>query len=131
VIPRAYDPSSILLTDWVNILVNNAGGTFFARFVDVSEKVEAALIAENFTQVTRLVRGVLPLMTDGGAIVNLTSIEAHHAAPGFAVYGAMKAALAQLTRTLALEWATVAFASTRSPSTPSRPRAIAGSVPRC
>ena len=39
----------------------------------------------------------------GGSIINLTSIEAHQAAPGFAVYGAMKAALAQLTRSLALE----------------------------
>jgi NAD(P)-dependent dehydrogenase (short-subunit alcohol dehydrogenase family) len=44
-------------------------------------------------------------MTNGGAIVNLTSIEAHQAAPGFAVYGAMKAAVAHLTRTLALELA--------------------------
>jgi NAD(P)-dependent dehydrogenase (short-subunit alcohol dehydrogenase family) len=35
----------------------------------------------------------------------MTSIEAHQAAPGFAVYGAMKAALAQLTRSLALELA--------------------------
>ena len=90
----------------VDVLVNNAGGTFFASFVDVSAGGEAALLAENFTQVTRLVRSVVPLMPDtGGSIVNVTSIEAHQAAPGFAVYGAMKAALAQLTRTLALELA--------------------------
>lgn len=89
----------------VDVLVNNAGGTFHSRFVDVSEKGEGALIAENFTQVTRLVRGVVPLMADGGTIVNLTSIEAHQAAPGFAVYAAMKAAVASLTRTLALELA--------------------------
>jgi len=89
----------------VDALVNNAGGTFFAPFLDVNEKGEAALVAENFTQVTALVRGVVPLMPEGGAIVNLTSIEAHQAAPGFAVYGAMKAALAHLTRTLALELA--------------------------
>ena len=89
----------------VDVLVNNAGGTFFAPFLDVNEKGEAALLAENFTQVTALVRGVMPLMPEGGAIVNLTSIEAHQAAPGFAVYGAMKAALAHLTRTLALELA--------------------------
>ena len=60
---------------------------------------------ENFTQVTTLVRLVVPHMPGGGSIVNLTSIEAHQAAPGFAIYGAMKAALAQLTRTLALELA--------------------------
>jgi 3-oxoacyl-[acyl-carrier protein] reductase len=89
----------------VDVLVNNAGGTFFAPLVDVSDKGEAALVAENFTQVTALVRGVVPLMSEGGAIVNLTSIEAHQAAPGFAIYAAMKAALGQLTRTLALELA--------------------------
>ncbi len=88
----------------VDVLVNNAGGTFFAPFLGVSEGGEAALLAENFTQVTRFVRAVVPTMpARGGSIVNLTSIEAHQAAPGFAVYGAMKAALAQLTRTLALE----------------------------
>jgi 3-oxoacyl-[acyl-carrier protein] reductase len=88
----------------VDVLVNNAGGTFFAPFLDVSEGGEAALLAENFTQVTRFIRGVVPTMpAHGGSIINLTSIEAHQAAPGFAVYGAMKAALAQLTRSLALE----------------------------
>jgi NAD(P)-dependent dehydrogenase (short-subunit alcohol dehydrogenase family) len=89
----------------VDVLVNNAGGTFFAPFADVTAKGEHALVAENFLQVTSLVRCVLPLMSAGGAIVNLTSIEAHQAAPGFAIYGAMKAAVAHLTRTLALELA--------------------------
>ena len=39
----------------------------------------------------------------GGAIINLTSIEAVRAAPGYAIYAAMKAALANLSQTLALE----------------------------
>jgi NAD(P)-dependent dehydrogenase (short-subunit alcohol dehydrogenase family) len=89
----------------IDVLVNNAGGTFFAPFLDLSDKGEQTLVAENFTQVTRLIRLAVPHMPPGGAIVNLTSVEAHQAAPGFAVYAAMKAALAQLTRTLALELA--------------------------
>ncbi len=89
----------------VDVLVNSAGGTFFAPLLDLSAKGERTLVAENFTQVTTLVRLVVPLMPGGGSIVNLTSIEAHQAAPGFAVYGAMKAALTHLTRTLALELA--------------------------
>lgn len=89
----------------VDVLVNNAGGTFFSPFLDVTEKGEHTLMLENFAQVTSLIRGVVPLMSDGGAIVNLTSIEAHQAAPGFAVYGAMKAAVGHMTRTLALELA--------------------------
>jgi NAD(P)-dependent dehydrogenase (short-subunit alcohol dehydrogenase family) len=45
-------------------------------------------------------------MPNGGtaSIVNITSIEAHRAGPGFAVYSAMKAALVSLTKSLALEF---------------------------
>lgn len=89
----------------IDALVNNAGGTFFAPFVELSDHAEETLVAENFTQVTNLVRCVVPSMPRGGAIVNVTSIEGHHAAPGFAVYGAMKAALEHLTKSLALELA--------------------------
>ncbi|HXQ62144.1 MAG TPA: SDR family oxidoreductase [Acidimicrobiales bacterium] len=89
----------------VDILVNNAGGSFAAPFLATSEKGEERLVAENFTQVTRLVRLVVPHMRAGGAIVNVTSVEAHQAAPGFAVYAAMKAAVENLTKSLALELA--------------------------
>ncbi|WP_242454068.1 SDR family NAD(P)-dependent oxidoreductase [Bailinhaonella thermotolerans] len=89
----------------VDVLVNNAGGTFPADFAALSPRAEAALIAENFTQVTAMTRLLLPRMPQGASIVNVTSIEAHQAAPGFAIYAAMKAALENLTRTLALELA--------------------------
>jgi 3-oxoacyl-[acyl-carrier protein] reductase len=88
----------------VDVLVNNAGGGFRALFLDVNTKGQDALVRENFVSVTHFIRGVVPLMPDaGGSIVNLTSIEAHRAAPGYAVYSAMKAAVASLTKTLALE----------------------------
>jgi len=89
----------------IDVLVNNAGGTFAAPLSDVSAKGENALIAENFTQVTHLIRAVVPVMAAGSSIVNVTSIEAHRAAPGFAVYAAMKAAVENLTKTMALELA--------------------------
>jgi NAD(P)-dependent dehydrogenase (short-subunit alcohol dehydrogenase family) len=89
----------------IDILVNNAGGSFFAPFTSVSDKGETMLVDENFTQVTTLIRAALPHMPDGSSIINVTSSEAHQAAPGFAVYAAMKAALASLTRSLALELA--------------------------
>lgn len=88
----------------VDILVNNAGGGFRADFLEVSDKGQDALIRENFTSVAAFVRGVVPLMpARGGSIVNVTSIEAHRASPGFAVYSAMKAAQVSLTQSLALE----------------------------
>lgn len=89
----------------IDVLVNNAGGGFPAPMTEVSEKGEAMLVAENFTQITHLVRRAVPHMAPGGAIVNVTSIEAHQAAPGFAIYAAMKAAVESLTRTLSLELA--------------------------
>jgi 3-oxoacyl-[acyl-carrier protein] reductase len=97
--------------DWVaemprlDVLVNNAGGGFRAPFLDVSDKGQDSLVRENFTSVTNFVRAAVPLMpADGRAsIVNITSIEAHRAAPGFAIYSAMKAALVSLTKSLALE----------------------------
>jgi NAD(P)-dependent dehydrogenase (short-subunit alcohol dehydrogenase family) len=88
----------------VDVLVNNAGGGFESAFLDVSRKGQDALVRENFASVTHFVRGAVPLMpAGGGSIINLTSIEAHRAAPGFAIYAAMKAAVASLTQSLALE----------------------------
>ena len=89
----------------LDIVVNNPGGGFAAPFADVSPKGEEALIAENFTSATAVIRAALPHLADGASIINITTIEAHRAAPGFAVYAAMKAGLANLTRSLALELA--------------------------
>jgi NAD(P)-dependent dehydrogenase (short-subunit alcohol dehydrogenase family) len=88
----------------LDVLVNNAGGGFMAAFADVNDKGQDSLIRENFTSVTNFIRACLPKFpASGGSIVNITSIEAHRAAPGFAVYSAMKAAVANLTKSLALE----------------------------
>jgi NAD(P)-dependent dehydrogenase (short-subunit alcohol dehydrogenase family) len=89
--------------DRVDVLVNNAGGTFMTPFLDVSPKGEDALVRENFTSAVSFIHHAVPLMTGGGSIINVTSIEAHRACPGAAIYAAMKAALANLTMTLALE----------------------------
>ncbi len=94
----------IAALDTVDVLVNNAGGGFLADFTDVNDKGQDALIRENFTSVTHCIRACAPKMPERGAsIVNITSIEAHRAAPGYAVYSAMKAAVVNLTKTLALE----------------------------
>jgi NAD(P)-dependent dehydrogenase (short-subunit alcohol dehydrogenase family) len=88
----------------VDVLVNNAGGGFFAPFLEVTPGGEDALIRENFSSVTLFVRAVVPLFPErGGSIVNVTSIEAHRAGPGYAIYSAMKAAVENLTKSLALE----------------------------
>ena len=89
----------------IDILVNNAGGGFWSPFVEVSAKGEQALIRENFGSVTIFIRGAVPHMAPGASIVNVTSIEAHRAGPGFAIYSAMKAAVANLSKSLSMELA--------------------------
>src|SRR3954447_5317338 len=88
----------------VDVLVNNAGGGFQKDFLGVNVKGQGALVRENFDSVTHCVRAFVPLMPpDGGSIINVTSVEAHRAAPQFAVYAAQKAAVENLSRSLALE----------------------------
>src|SRR5262249_16196407 len=68
-------------------------------------KGQRTLVEENFTSVTYFVRACVPRMRERSSIINITSIEAHRAAPGFGIYAAMKAAVESLTKTLALELA--------------------------
>lgn len=103
---RAFVAGAARALGGLDALVNNAGGTFEAPFAELSEKGEDALVRENWTSVTHVVRAALPhFPAQGGAIVNVTSIEAQRAAPGYAVYAAMKAAVESLARSLALELA--------------------------
>lgn len=88
----------------IDVLVNVVGGTFHQPFAQSNPRGWDALIRTNFTWLLHAISLAVPLMTQGGgSIINLTSIEAHRSAPGFAVYGAMKAAVEHLTRTLAVE----------------------------
>lgn len=89
----------------LHILVNNAGGGFWSEFLDVSAKGERALVGENWSSVTHCVRAAVPLMTAGGSVINITSVEAHRAGPGFAIYSAMKAAVANFSKSLSMEFA--------------------------
>ena len=49
----------------IDIVVNNAAGTFHAHFMDVNAKGEGSLIAENFGTVTNFVRAAVPVMPAG------------------------------------------------------------------
>jgi 3-oxoacyl-[acyl-carrier protein] reductase len=101
---RAFVEAAASASGSIDILVNNAGGGFLSAMLDVNDKGQDSLIRENFTSVTNFVRACVPHMPErGGSIVNMTSIEAHRAAPGFAIYAAMKTAVFSLTKSLALE----------------------------
>jgi NAD(P)-dependent dehydrogenase (short-subunit alcohol dehydrogenase family) len=87
----------------VHVLVNNAGGGFASPFEAISPKGDETLLRENLLQVVWITRAFLPLLADGASIINVTTVEAHRAAPGFSVYAAAKAGVDNLCRTLALE----------------------------
>ncbi|MDW5592807.1 SDR family oxidoreductase [Conexibacter stalactiti] len=91
-----------------DVLVNNVGHFLDppTPFADSDEEGWAAIEAGNLTHVLRLTRALLPGMIArgrGGAIVNLTTVEAHRGIPGHAVYAACKAAVTQFGRSLAVE----------------------------
>ena len=86
--------------------MNVVGGTFRAPFTETTPKGWNALLQTNLMHVFHACSLAIPKMQAGGrggSIINLTTIEAHRAAPGFAVYSAAKAAVEQFARTLAVE----------------------------
>lgn len=90
----------------VDTLVNVVGGTFRAPFTETAPKGWDALIRANLGTVLHACALAVPRMRAGGrggSIINITTIEAHRAAPGFAVYAAAKAGVEQFARTLAVE----------------------------
>ena len=90
----------------LDILVNVVGGTFRAEFTDTTPKGWDALLRTNLLHVLHACSLAVPRMRAGGrggSIVNVSTIEAHRAAPGFAVYSAAKAGVEQFARTLAVE----------------------------
>ena len=92
----------------LDVLVNVAGGTFKADFVDTNSRGWDAVIRANFGWLlhsTHLAAVQMRKQGDGGSIISITSIEGHRAAPGYAVYAGMKAAVTNFSRTLALELA--------------------------
>jgi NAD(P)-dependent dehydrogenase (short-subunit alcohol dehydrogenase family) len=87
-----------------DVLINVVGGTYKQPFTESVPKGWDALIRTNFTWLLHATQlAVARMGAAGGSIINITSIEAHRAAPGFAVYAAMKAAVTSFTRTLAVE----------------------------
>lgn len=91
----------------VDILVNNAGVTTLGTILDTPLDELNRVFAVNFNAAYLLIQAVLPSMIErgGGAVVNIASDQALIGKRYSAAYGASKAALAQLTRSAALDWA--------------------------
>ncbi len=87
----------------IDALVNNAGMGLHAPFAETTEAQFDTLMNAHVKGVFFLTQRLLPLLADGGRILNVSSGLARMTLPGAAAYAAMKGAVEVLTRYLAKE----------------------------
>ncbi len=92
----------------IGIWVNNAGGNLDRQMHQLTETTREnwdALVGLNLTSVWWGSSVAASHMTNGGSILNISSLAGHRASPGFGPYGACRAGVMQMTKTLAVELA--------------------------
>jgi NAD(P)-dependent dehydrogenase (short-subunit alcohol dehydrogenase family) len=92
----------------LDVLVNNAGGAPAADAATVSPRFHESILRLNLIAPLHLAQRVNRTMQQqetGGVIVSISSVSATRPSPGTAAYGAAKAGIESLTRSLAVEWA--------------------------
>jgi NAD(P)-dependent dehydrogenase (short-subunit alcohol dehydrogenase family) len=89
-----------------DFLVNNAGTGLHAAFAETTEEQFDLLTNIHFKGVFFLTQKALPLINDGGRIINLSSGLARFSMAGASAYASMKGAVETLTRYLAKELGT-------------------------
>jgi NAD(P)-dependent dehydrogenase (short-subunit alcohol dehydrogenase family) len=87
----------------IDFLINNAGIGINAMITETTEEQFDALVDIHFKGAFFLTQKMLPIMADGGGIVNISSGLARFSFPGYAVYGSLKAAMETLTKYQAKE----------------------------
>lgn len=100
---RLRDALADMNAERFDYLVNNAGISSAASLEAITEAEMDALYNVHFKGVLFLTQRLLPLMNDGGRIVNISSGLARFAGPNRIGYGSIKAAVEALTRYMALE----------------------------
>jgi NAD(P)-dependent dehydrogenase (short-subunit alcohol dehydrogenase family) len=92
----------------LDVLVNNAGGAPYALAAEQTPRFVEAVVGLNLLAplwCAQSAHKVMAVQEDGGCIVNVASVSGLRPSPGASAYGAAKAGLVNLTRTLAMEWA--------------------------
>ncbi len=89
----------------INFLINNAGIGINTPILETTEDQFDVLVNVHFKGAFFLTQKLLPILSDGGAIVNISSGLTRFSFPGFSVYGSLKAAVETLTRYQAKELA--------------------------
>jgi 3-oxoacyl-[acyl-carrier protein] reductase len=89
----------------VDILVNNAGIALYANLAGTSAEAFDKLVNVNMRSLFFATQGVVPLMPDGGRIINVGTAATRIAFPGITAYSASKGFVDALTLQLAAELA--------------------------
>lgn len=87
----------------IDALVNNAGYGLHKPFAETTEAEFDGLVAVHLKGVFFLTQALLPVIADGGSVLNVSSGLSRFSLPGMSAYGSMKGAVDTLTRYLALE----------------------------
>ena len=93
--------------DKVDILINNAGALINKPFLETSTEDFANMLQSNVLGHVNMIKNIVPLMTEGGHIVNISSMGGFQGSSKFAglsAYSTSKGALATLTECLAEEF---------------------------
>lgn len=91
----------------LDLVVNNAGGSPYSLAADASPRLLDKVLALNLSApllVAQAANRVMQRQPGGGSVVNISSVSALRPSPGTAAYGAAKAGVDSLTRSLAVEW---------------------------
>jgi NAD(P)-dependent dehydrogenase (short-subunit alcohol dehydrogenase family) len=99
--------STVLKEKWeresFDFLINNAGVGATIAYLDATEEDFDRLLNIHFKSVYFLTQKALPLLNDGGSIVNLSSGTTRFCNPGYSIYASMKGAVETFTKYLAKE----------------------------
>lgn len=90
-------------SDHFDYLVNNAGTGIHAPFMETTESMFDQMVNMHLKSIFFLTQKLLPIINDGGRIVNISSGLARFALPGYSAYAAMKGGVEVLTRFMAKE----------------------------
>lgn len=94
---------SVFGTDAVDFVVNNAGMGKTVPFLQVTEEIFDDFMNVHFKGIYFLTQKLVPIMNEGGGIVNITTGTTRFSNPGYSVYASMKGAIEVFTRYLAKE----------------------------
>ncbi|KAG5807543.1 hypothetical protein H9Q74_007378 [Fusarium xylarioides] len=91
-------------TDHIHILINNAGVPLFGETLAVTPTQLTEVLDVNVKGAIFVAQAVVPIISPGGRIINISSIASKLGDNYIPVYGASKAALDSLTWSWAKEW---------------------------